>query len=311
MDIQPVLIVGTGAMACYFAARLSGAGIPVAMLGTWPEGLAALKANGVRLVHPGGTVSAYPVQVYAPADDLPAFGKAIVLVKSWQTSRTARQLQNCLTPDGFMLTLQNGLNNQETLSDILGSDRVLAGVTTTGASLAGPGQVIPGGEGVITLGKNPKVEGFRSLFLQANFEVETAADLDALLWRKLVVNAAINPLTALFGIENGALAKSESLHMLASDIARETAAVAQASSIDIGLPDPMSMVDKVIHKTASNRSSMLQDLERGAPTEVDAICGAIVCAAVHAGIDAPINRIVWRLIQSAVEIRKKENHANR
>ena len=136
-----VLIMGTGAMACLFAARLSAADVPVFMYGTWPEGRHALQTAGVRLVSETGEEHAYPVQVISQPVDCPGSRYALVLVKSWQTQRAARQLADCLAPNGMALTLQNGVGNREALSKALGAKRTSLGVTTIGATLLGPGRV--------------------------------------------------------------------------------------------------------------------------------------------------------------------------
>ena len=129
----PVLIAGTGAMACLFAAKLSGAGVPVLMSGTWRAGLQALRQEGVRLVDSQGNQQVFPVQV-AEGGCGSRVCHALVLVKSWQTGRAARQLSECLEANGLALSLQNGLGNQERLVQALGPERVALGVTTAGAT---------------------------------------------------------------------------------------------------------------------------------------------------------------------------------
>ncbi|MCK4978568.1 MAG: ketopantoate reductase family protein, partial [Anaerolineales bacterium] len=205
-----LLIVGTGAMASLFASRLSAAGVAVTMLGTWPAGLEALKQRGVTLVEADGHQHTYPVQVTNDPVACAGTQLALVMVKSWQTQRAANQLAVCLAPDGVALTLQNGLGNRETLAQALGSQRVALGVTTIGANLAGPGCVRLAGDGVITLGAHPRLSPLTDLLRRAGFIVENDPDPNALLWGKLIINAAINPLTALLDISNGELLKRPS-----------------------------------------------------------------------------------------------------
>ncbi len=311
LSSEPLLIVGTGALACFFAARLSQAGTSVSMLGSWPEGLASLKERGVRVIQRDGGETAYPVEVYSVSDSIPIFDRALVLVKSWQTERAAEQLQTCLGPHGYALTLQNGLGNYEILATGLGEKRTLAGVTTSGASLIAPGQVLPGGDGPISIGQHRGVDKFASIFAQAGFIVEVVPDVRALLWRKLVINAAINPLTAILGVQNGKLSESDDLRILMAEIAEEVIHVISAQGIAVKMEDPMGTIESVVHGTASNRSSMLQDLDRGAPTEIDAICGAIVQSGKEHGVATPVNRTLWRLVKSAVEFKSKDNDGNR
>jgi 2-dehydropantoate 2-reductase len=136
--MQPVLIAGTGALATLFSARLSAAGHPVTMLGTWENGLCALNESGARLVEANDVERAYPVVATDNPADCQGARYALVLVKSWQTERVAAQLADCLAEDGLALTLQNGMGNRELLAGTLGSARVALGVTTTGGTLLGP-----------------------------------------------------------------------------------------------------------------------------------------------------------------------------
>ncbi|NIP16740.1 MAG: 2-dehydropantoate 2-reductase, partial [Xanthomonadales bacterium] len=112
--MDSILIVGTGALACLFAARLAAQGVDVTMLGTWREGLAALRMYGVTIVQPDGKQTSYPVNVVDQTDPCVGSKYALVLVKSWQTRRAAKQMADCLNEDGVALTLQNGLGNYET-----------------------------------------------------------------------------------------------------------------------------------------------------------------------------------------------------
>jgi 2-dehydropantoate 2-reductase len=228
-------------------------------------------------------------------------GSALVLVKSWQTERAAEQLSRCLAPDGVALTLQNGLGNREALVDALGAERVALGVTTTGATLVGPGRVRPGGEGTTSLGEHPRLEPLANLLRQAGFGVESVVSADDLLWSKLVINAAINPLTALLQCPNGELVTRPAARSLMAAAAREAADVAQACGRGLTYSDPAAVSEDVARRTASNHSSMFQDVQRGAPTEIDAICGAIVAAGEAHSVPTPLNRTLWLLVQALVQ----------
>jgi 2-dehydropantoate 2-reductase len=296
-----IILVGTGAMASLFAARLAAAGIKVTLLGTWPEGLEALRTYGVRVLAANGSERAYPVQ--ATADPAACAGArfALVLVKSWQTERAAQQLTRCLATDGLALTLQNGLGNLEKLAQALGQPRVALGVTTAGATLVGPGRVRPGGEGPISIGAHPRLDPLAGLLRSAGFEVELVPEADDLLWSKLVINAAINPLTALLRVPNGALLTRPSARQLLGAAAREAAAVAAALGRRLTYPDPVTTAEAVARRTAVNHSSMLQDVLRAAPTEIDAICGAIVAAGEGCDVPTPVNRTLWLSVKALTE----------
>jgi 2-dehydropantoate 2-reductase len=297
-----ILITGTGALACLFAARLAKVGVPIIMLGTWPEGLRALRQKGVILVQPNKQEEVFAVQVLENPSLLPSVRFALVLVKAWQTKRAAKQLAACLPPDALAVTLQNGLGNHQILLEALGAERAAVGITTTGATLIEPGRVRVGGEGVISIGTHTHLGELPTLLEKATFQVKVLPDVDALLWTKLVINAAINPLTALLEIPNGRLLQSEKARLLYTQLANETAAVAAAKNIRLSFSDPVKAVEDVAQKTAKNISSMLQDIRRGAPTEIDAICGAVVQEAQPLKIPTPINQTMWNLIKAKAEL---------
>ena len=291
-----ILIVGTGALATLFAARLASSGHRITMFGTWPEGLSALHINGARMIDANGDEKKFSVH----ATDDPKEGRdakvAIVLVKSWQTERAARQLKECLADDGLAITLQNGLGNREILVKELGKSRVALGTITIGATLLRPGLVKAGGDGTIAIEAHPGLGSIEEALRSANFDVNIVNDARSLIWGKLIINAAINPLTALLKIPNGELLERPAACGLMRMLAEEAASVASAEKVNLPFHDPAAAVEDVARRTAGNHSSMLQDIQRGAPTEIDAICGAVVRAGQRHHIPTPINYACWQLV---------------
>jgi 2-dehydropantoate 2-reductase len=301
MEKPDLLIVGTGAMACLFAARLSAAGMRVMMLGTWAEGLLALRQQGVRLVEPDGEEQTFRIQAESDPKAFAGCSLALVLLKAWQTEQAAQRLLQCLDADGLALSLQNGDGNYERLIRHLGVRRVAFGATTLGATLLGPGIVRPAGDGVITLGIHAQLKPLADLLGKAGFIVETVMDIQSVQWGKMVINTAINPLTALLRIPNGALLTKPSARAVMAIAAREAAAVAVAKGVQLPYPDPVLAVESIARRTAANYSSMLQDILRGAPTEIDFITGAIVRSGEKTGVPTPVNRTLWLLVKAMGE----------
>jgi 2-dehydropantoate 2-reductase len=281
VEKDALLIVGTGAMACLFAGRISAAGFPVIMLGGWTEGVQTLSARGVTIVEVDEREHNYPVRVTSDPAVLQDVHLGLVLVKSWQTHRAARQISRFLSKDGVILTLQNGIGNREVLAEVLG--------------------VQAAGEGVVSLSIHSRLGPMAEKLRAAGFIVENASDPDALLWGKLVINAAINPLTAMLSVTNGELLTRPTARNLMVALARETAAVAVALGIRLPYPDPVVATESIARRTATNRSSMLQDITRQAPTEIDAICGAIVKAGEQANVPTPVNRTMWQLVKALAQ----------
>lgn len=295
---ENILLVGTGALSTLFAARLSAAGHQVSMLGTWKDGLHALNQNGARVTGADGKEYAFQVRATDNPGDLVDVKHAIILVKSWQTKRVAEKLKGILAPDGIVLTLQNGLGNRETLARDLGAGRVALGVTTTGATLLGPGLVKVGGEGIISLEQNQALGPLEAALRSSNFNLQIVQNAQSLVWGKLIINAAINPLTALLQVPNGELLSHPWARKAMSALAREAAEVAKAEHVNLPFSNPIEAVEEVARKTAKNLSSMFQDVRRGAPTEIDAICGAVTKRGEVHGIETPYNRSCWQLVKA-------------
>jgi 2-dehydropantoate 2-reductase len=295
MKSDSILIVGTGALATLFAARLAIAGVNVTMLGSWPKGLAALNKIGVRME---GDDRLFHVH----ATDKPAECKgmrfALLLVKAWQTERAAQQLSTCLAEEGVVLTLQNGLGNDTILVRSLGKARVARGMTTLGATLRAPALVCPGGDGLVSLESHPRLHLLEEMIRRAGFVVTMVNNVQSLVWGKLVVSSAINPLTALLRVNNGGLLDHPFARALMGELALETSAVANKLGIVLPFASPERATEEVARQTAGNFSSMLQDILRGAPTEIDAINGSVVHLAQESDILVPVNRTVWSLVKA-------------
>jgi 2-dehydropantoate 2-reductase len=304
---ERILVVGTGAMASLFAARLAAIGINVIMLGTWAESIQALNRVGVIYIDTEGREHKFPVEATDDPNKCKGIKYAIVLVKSHQTARVAEQLANCLADDGSALTLQNGLDNRDVLAEALGAQRVEAGVTTLGATLIKPGTVRHGGEGVISVGKNKRVQPLIEKLSMAGLVVQIVDNTDSLIWGKLVINASINPLTAILRVPNGGLLSNPSARSLLGLLAEETTMVASANGVDLPFPDPVETVEKVARRTAKNYSSMLKDILRGSQTEVDAINGAIMRIGEECNVPVQLNRAMWLLVNAISAIPERSS----
>ena len=292
-----ILIVGTGALATLFAARLACKGIRVSMLGTWPAGLEALNKYGARL----DVAAAQPVFATSDPQELHDVHYALVLVKSWQTERAAAQIAQCLADNGLAITLQNGLGNDEVLASRLGPNRLGRGITTIGATLLEPSHVRLGGEGKVILEDCPDLDPLVDLFSQSGLDVETVVDIRSQVWGKLVVNAAINPLTALLQVRNAGLLEIPAANILMKEIAEEAASVATAEKVTLPWPSAGQMVEEAARRSGDNLSSMLQDVLRGARTEADAINGKIVQLGERHHLPVGLNRAMWLLVNALTE----------
>jgi len=292
-----VVIVGAGAMACALAAKLTHAA-DLCMLDGWSAGVDWIAEHGIQMQDGEKTLQTDPILASTNPVDYSEPRYALVLVKSWQTKAAAEMLATCLHPDGIAVTLQNGLGNDDILAGELGEERVFQGVTSVGAALQGPGHVKVAGWGAVHLPSHPGVDSLAAIIENAGLQVLREERVDVLQWRKLVVNSVVNPLTALLDVPNGALLSMPGMEALMRHIAEETARVAKAHKVSLGKNDPYAAVHDVIQMTATNHSSMLQDIRRGAPTEIDVINGAVARLAGAYELDAPFNQTLATLIRA-------------
>lgn len=293
-----IAIIGTGALASLFATQLSNLA-DVVMVGSWQAQIDAVLANGLTLIEMNGRSHNHPLAITNNPHSVGLVDVALVLVKSYQTQTAVSRIQPLLSQNGLVITLQNGLGNVEILQEGLKPAVVTVGVTSMGATMVEPGVVRHAGDGPIYLA--PPVtdhEHFSmmvDLLRQADFAVEVADDVDSLVWGKLAINTGINPLTAVLNVPNGCLAENEEARQVMMAAAQETADVAAALGILLPYPDAAQRVLEVAQATAQNRSSMLQDLDRGSRTEIDAICGAVVKMGEKVGVKTAVNQqlLTW------------------
>lgn len=221
---------------------------------------------------------------------------ALVTVKSYDTESAARALTNA--DIDAVCSLQNGLGNEAILAAAL-SCPVLGGSVTYGAEVSEPGVVRMTGEGAVTIGgfdetSQEVVASLVSAFQRADIAADASDDIEATLWTKAAINAAINPTAALARVRNGALVDGP-LSAVATEAALEVAAVARANGIQLADDAIRERVLEVARATAENRCSMLQDVIAGKRTEIDAINGAIVDRSGEVAV--PVNETLANLVR--------------
>ena len=220
---------------------------------------------------------------------------AIVTTKSQGTAWAAETARRVLAKDGTVLTIQNGLGHRERLAASLGDDRVAVGVIYVGAALEG-GQLTTTGPGRVELGRAAHVDELASALEAGGMSATVVDDPWPSVWRKLVGNAAVNPVSALIGVTNGEL-RQHPASRIVDAAARETARVASAEGVAIGDDEAIGLWHAMADATAANRSSMLQDVRTGRPTEIDWINGEVVRRGRHHRIPTPVNEALLELIE--------------
>lgn len=296
-----ILIVGAGAIGSLLGALLQEGGVAVHLVGR-PDHVTAIQGQGLRVT------GARPRVVHVEASvDIPAGIEAdavLVTTKTFGLATTATELARALSPRPTLL-LQNGLGILPIALTALRSGGwndpgayAVRGVNSIPATYLGPGEVREAGVGEILLpvpGEAGPSAGaarlFRMLFERAQVPVEAVPEFEREVWRKALVNAAINPVTAVRGVTNGELL-NEPARMEALELLGEALAVARAAGFGFTSEELTRDFERVVRATASNRSSMLQDLDRGRSTEIDAISGEILREAARHGLDLPATRAI-------------------
>jgi 2-dehydropantoate 2-reductase len=228
---------------------------------------------------------------------------AIVTAKTPGTAWAAEIAEKVLAPDGVALTIQNGLGNYETLVERVGRGRAAVGVIYVGAQIVN-GELHATGPGKVELGR-PEAEGPRAkleqlarLLRDGGMDVTLVDDAWRAVWRKVITNAAVNPVTALTRRTNAELLADAPSSRVADAIAREVARVATASGVPIAEDEAVTQWRSMAALTGANRTSMLQDVEAGRPTEIDAISGAVAREGERRGVAAPLNQAMTLLVSS-------------
>ncbi len=290
-------IVGAGALGTLFGQRLAHDN-EVVLLERKPEVVAAVARAGLR-------VDGESRAARATIEPRELFGVQVlfVFVRATDTLPALRPFASELSPAAAIVSLQNGLGNEEAIKTALGSTIPLViGATTESALSVGPGQVERIGEGTTVLGSagaSPEVcNRVARLLVDAGFRATTAYDIRPHLWGKLIANAAINPVAALLEQPNGIVLRDEHAGEVARSLAQEAATVANAMRIPLPFTDPWSYVRTIVEQTAGLDSSLLNDLRAGAPTEIDFINGAVVAAGRRAAVPTPYNETVTALVKA-------------
>ncbi|HTD35591.1 MAG TPA: 2-dehydropantoate 2-reductase [Candidatus Elarobacter sp.] len=321
-------IVGAGAIGLTFAAALARTN-EVVVLARRPELAELLARDGITIERADRNANAKSnekanensdtgeierVRVEASGDPraLADRDALIVAVKAYATADALAPLRAVLPPHTLVASVQNGLGNVEAARTALPEARIVAGSTTQGAIRIADGRVRPMNSGTTLFARAPSgtpigpgaavgrtsaptSDDLAAAFVAAGLDARVVDDVDAILWRKLVVNAAINPACALAARPNGAVVDDPDLEALARALAAEASAVARAEGVAIDRP--WEAVAEAARASAANRNSMLQDLEAGRPTEIEAISGEIARRAATRGIAVPVTETVLRLVR--------------
>ncbi len=297
-----IVIVGPGAMGCLFAAFLSKSKEEIWLFDKCEERAAKINKGDISVEGVSGN---WKIKTKATVNvkDIGQADLIIICVKSYDTKEAVTKVKSLIHDSTQILTLQNGIGNIEIISEIVGSDKVIGGVTNLGATLLDVGSVRHAGKGETIIGRLDgtipvQLRWIRELFNKVGLETKISRDIKGLLWSKLIVNVGINALTAITRLANGKLVEFEGSRRILREAAAEATKVAKRKRIKLIYDDPLAKVEAVCEATAGNISSMLQDVLKKKRTEIDFINGVIVRQGQELGIATPVNSLLVDLVKT-------------
>jgi 2-dehydropantoate 2-reductase len=310
------LIIGAGGIGCYYGALLQKAAHQVTLVARG-EHLLAMQKHGLKIVHPDfsfhAPVTAHSVETMLEdiaADD---FDLIILTIKGTQTESLLNQIQewaNAGSRQTPLLSLQNGIENESLIEQSLGRKRTLGGLAVKiGGHVISPGVIEATGPAQVIMGLWPnkpansdlanRIEDFANVFIESGIPTTLTDNIELELWKKLLINNGVNPLSALTEMDTRTLTSHPVYGDIVYRLMLETAAVAEAVDVSIPAEDIDAMYQLICDFDAI-KTSMLVDKLKGRPLEIDAICGAILRRARQYKIDTPFTALINSLVLQQV-----------
>lgn len=297
------LVFGAGALGSVVAARLAEAH-EVGLVGR-PGHVQAIRERGLRVRGKTELLQQRLTAMMSPDELGDTVPEVILLtVKAYDTETAVAALSRFHESSVFV-SLQNGLGNEEVIARH--ASRVLGAVINQGATFVGPGEVFHAGVGATELGPFAgtgagDAEAVAAAFEEVGLPARAITDIRERIWAKVILNAAVNPLTALLRLRTGQLIEEPGLVEAIELVVEESVAIAAACGVKLEAAEVLDRIHQVAEATRDNKSSMLQDLERGRRTEIDAINGALIDRAAEHHLACPANRLLASMVR-AVEDR--------
>lgn len=258
----------------------------------------AVRRDGLRLT--GIADKKVDLEAFYSIDGVPPPDLLLVTTKAYNTAAVVDVCREWVGEGTRVLTLQNGLGNLERLRAWKGA-LAFGATTTMGATMTSPGVVKVASVGKTVVGSDMDQGYARDLVRMlktSGIPATTKKNIEGEIWLKTIVNACINPITAILKIPNGRLLESKTLVELMRQISMECESVASSAGVSLPVKRVFRRVIAVARDTSDNRSSMLQDVELGRRTEIDSINGHICRSGERTGLATPLNRMLVAAIES-------------
>lgn len=310
-----ILVFGLGALGSVYSCLLKEQGHLVDGLDREAV-LKAVEDNGVRVGGIWGEHARKLDKLLTGVEEVKGrdYDLLVLTVKSYETETVARQLSRVISPNTYVMLAQNGYGNFEAAAQFIPADRLILGRVIFGAETVGPGvsQVTVIADDVVigspaNLIAAEILDDFSRTFNQAGIPTRSSAEVMKYVWGKIIYNSALNPLGAILEVPYGKLAENQHTRELMNSMIEEIFAVLRAHGQETLWPDAESyrsaFYGQLVPTTALHHASMLQDIQRGRKTEIEALNGAVIKLGRCYGVDTPVNQVIVSLLQAKEEMR--------
>ncbi len=297
-----IAVMGTGGVGGYFGGRLAAANFDVTFIARG-EHLAAICRDGLKVESENGDLHIYPTK----ATDVPAnigpVDYVLFAVKLWDTAAAAHAIGPLVAAQTAVISLQNGVEAENQLSEILGRAHVMGGIAQIAAVIAAPAIIRHTGTmanlvfGELSGERSQRGENLLTAFRTAGIYADLSNDIEKTIWQKFVFLVSFSALTSVTRHSIGPVREDPHARELLVLVMKETVAVAQAKGIDIDdafVDERLALINTL---PANMTSSMQQDLQRGNRLELDWLSGAVVRMGQELGVDTPANRFIYTALK--------------
>ncbi len=307
------LIIGAGGIGCYYGALLQQAGHQLTLVARG-EHLLALQQNGLKISHPdfnfNANVNAHTIESMMQNIIVDDIDLIMLTIKGTQTESLLTQIHDWINSGSRqvpVLSLQNGIDNEPLIEQSIGRQRTLGGLAVKiGGHVISPGVIEATGPAQVIMGLWPNkplnsdlascIDDFAKAFIEAGIPTTLTDNIELELWKKLLINNGVNPLSALTEMDTRTLTAHPVYGDIVYRLMLETAAVAEATGVTIPQQDIEAMYQLICNFDAI-KTSMLVDKLKGRPLELDAICGAILRRAKKYNVDTALTALINALLK--------------
>lgn len=296
-----IAVIGPGAMGLLFGSYLSRQN-EVTLVGTNPAKMHTIQENGVTVREMDGSETVYHPAATADAAALPPADLVLLQVKASASQAALAKNKNLIGPDTLLLTLQNGMGHETLLEQFAPAERVIIGTTQQGSYKLGETAVCHSGGGKTYLGAvtgdSSRFAPLAAMFAACGFPCEVSAQVQGMIWDKLMINASSSVLSGILQVPQGYVEQDPHAWTLAEKLIRELCAAATAEGYPFDAEEQIARIRLHLQKAPTGFTSIYADLKAGRRTEVDVINGAVVKAGHRCGVPVPTHELVVELVHA-------------